>query len=138
MKSEFDAFKNDLLSLEESGADSQVFETAFISSGLRDRYNGLLTRCTPKPYEMTEADKATSKEVRKQMFEENKGQIAKDIVSDVADYVMMKAESGLIAKSRKAMIESGSFDEYTRAANAVEDIGWFAKSIGKLLGKNKK
>jgi len=138
MKGEFEIFKSDLLALAESSADSQAFEAAFMSSGLSDRYNGLLTRCTPKPYEMTEADKAASKEVRKQMFEENKEQIAKDILSDAADSVMMKAESDLITKRREAMIESGTLDEYTRATNAVEDIGWFAKSIGKFFGKNKK
>ena len=101
---EVDAFINEIVALGERSQGAAEFEAAFASSGLSERFTGLLTRCTPKPYQMNEQEKAYVREVKKEMFEENKEQLVKDVASDVADSIMMKAESDAIAGRRKAMI----------------------------------
>ncbi len=138
VKSDVDGFRDELLALAENCGDATSFEATFVSSGLSDRFNNLIIRCTPKPYQMSEDEKAYSKAVSKQMFEENKGQIAKDIAADVAESAMMAAESEAVARKRQIMIETGTFDEYTRATNAIEDVGWAAKTIGKFFKKKDK
>ena len=137
VQGDVDAFRRDVLSLAENCADATAFETNFVSSGLNDRFTNLITRCTPKPYSMTAEEKTASEEVKKQMREENKGQLAKDIAGDVADSVLMEMDSDAHSMSRQMMIETGVYDEYTRATNAVEDIGWLAGSLGKLFRKKK-
>lgn len=135
---DLDAFTADLLTMAEASADSSAFEAAFAASDMNQRFTGLLTRCTPKPYQMTQEEKEAVRNTKKQMFAQNKGQIAKDIAADVADSLMMEVESDVIAARRKAMIESGTLDEYTRISNTVEDVGILAKGLGKLFGKKKK
>ena len=135
VKPEVDAFVSEVTALGERSGDTAAFEAEFVSSGLSERFNNLLVRCTPKPYRMTDAEKANVKQVKQEMAAENPGGLVKDIAADVTDSLLMKAESDMIAKGRKDMINAGVFDEYTKATNAVEDAGWLAKKLGKLFGK---
>lgn len=135
VKGEVEAFCTEIIALAERSADATSFETGFASSDLNNRFTNLLTRCTPKPYTMTEAEKQASKEIKKEMTP--KGQLAKDVLGDVGDSVLMKMESDAQAMNRKMMIEEGVFDDYTRATNVVEDIGWIAGLAGKFFKKRK-
>jgi hypothetical protein len=118
-------------------ADAGEFEARFVSQGLSDRFNSLIPRCAPKAYQMTQEDKAHSREVAKEIFREDKERIIKEAVADVADSVYVAAESEVIAQQRKRMIEDGTYDEYTRITNKIEDAGIVARFF-KGLGKKKK
>ena len=135
MANEVESFSQEVLSLAEKCDDSIKFEAEFASKGLSEKFNSLIMRCTPKPYEMSAEEKTASKEVRKELFEENKGQLAKDIVNDITDSVVMYAESEASSRMRRQMADEGVLDDYTRASNAVEDAGWLARSIGKFFKK---
>lgn len=137
LKGEVEEFCRDVSALAENSVDAAAFEAEFVNCGLSDRFNSLVTRCPPKPYEMTAEDKAHVREVKKQMWNESKGQILRDAAEDVADSVMMKVESEVTQQRRKAMIEDGVYDDYTRASNVAEDVGILSRAIGKLF-KGKK
>ena len=128
--------KKDIIALGESCNDSTEFETKFVSTGLSDNFNNLLTCCTPKAYQMTSNEKQYAKEVAKEIVVEGgKKQIAKDIINDVADRVAVEVNEDLTAAKRKVMIEAGVFDEYTKVSNAVDDggrlFGFFKKRFKK-------
>ncbi len=135
---EVDGFIADIQALGEQATDVAQFEAEFVSTGLSDRFNAILPKCTPKAVAMTEEQKAYSRQVKKELWEEQKGQIAKDAVKDVAESVVMRAESDAMQARRRAMADAGVLDEYTRATNAVEDIGRGAKFLANLFGKKKK
>ncbi|MBR5809305.1 MAG: hypothetical protein IKY39_04325 [Clostridia bacterium] len=134
---EVDEFIAQVQALGERSADAQQFEAEFVSSGLSDRFTAILPKCTPKAVAMTEEQKAYSKQVRQEMWQEQKGQIAKDVVKDVAQSVAMRAESDAMQARRRAMSEAGVLDEYTRASNAVDDAGYVAGFLSKLFKKKK-
>lgn len=137
MKSEVANFIAETEALGESVADSQEFEAKFVSTGLSDRFNSIIPKCTPKSVPVTEEQKAYSEQVRKEMWEEQKGQIAKDIVIDVAESAAMRAESDIMQARRRAMAEVGTLDEYTRASNLADDIEYSAGFFSKLFKKKK-
>lgn len=131
-------FKKEITTLGDSCSDSTEFESKFISSGLSEQFNNLLTCCTPKAYKMTEEEKQYSKSVAKEVvFEGGKKEAIKYIASDVADTIAVEANEDLIALKRKAMIETGVYDEYTRVSNAIDDAGRVGKFIGSLFKKKK-
>ena len=131
------AFIAEVKELGERSADVQEFEAQFVSLGLSDRFNAILPKCTPKAVPVTAEQKAYAKEVRREMWEEQKGQIAKDAVADIAESVSMRAESDIRQASIRTMSDAGVLDEYTRASNVVDDVGYAAKFLTKLF-KNKK
>jgi len=137
VKPEVQAFVAQLRALGEASSDAAAFESAFASNGLSDKFNSLLMKCTPKPITMTAEQQAYSKQVAKDLYKENGGNLAKDIASDAADTLAVEAKEELIAQSRKAMIKAGTFDDYTRASNMVEDAGILGGFVKKLFGKKK-
>ena len=137
LQGEVDSFLTDLNALGESSSDAASFEANFISSGLSDRVNSLVTRCTPKAYQMTQQDKAYSKQVARELYEEDKDRIRKEALQDIGESITMAAESEMMSQRRRAMSEAGVLDEYTRATNAIDDMGRAAGFLGGLFRKKK-
>ena len=135
---EVDAFVAQVQELGEQSADAQQFEAAFASTGLSDRFNAILPKCTPKAFEATAEQKEYSKQVRREMWEEQKAQIGQDILDDVTESAMMRAESDAQQQTRRAMSEAGVLDDYTRASNAVEYATEAGGFLAKLFKKKKK
>ena len=137
LKAEVENFIKEINQLGESATDAVDFENKFVSSGLGERFNGLLTRCIPKAYNMTNEEKQHSKETAKEIFKEDRSRIMKEAVADVADYASVMMEEEVIAKSREVMIEGEVFDEYTRVSNAVDIITAGGSFLKKLFKKKK-
>lgn len=131
-------FVREMKGLGESCLDATEFESKFTSMGLAERFNQLLIRCVPKPYQMLEAEKKQVKEMTKKMMKENQGQLVKDAVEDAVDYASVMAEEELISMKRKAMIEMGVFDDYTRATNTIEYTKDAVSFLSGLFKKKKK
>lgn len=123
------AFVARMTELGEQASDAQDFEAKFAANGLQEQLNALLIRCTPKPYKMTAEEKASAKETAKEIFKEDRSRILKEEVEDAVDFASVTAEEELIVLKRRAMIEAGVYDDYTRATNVVE----FAKDTGSLF-----
>lgn len=135
---EVQAFISEINALGEGCGDCQEFEAEFVSSGLSDKFNSLLTRCTPRAYQMTKEEKQFAKETAKQMAKENRSEIIKHEFNEVADHIMVEAEEELIAQKRKIMIEQGVYDEYTRASNYIDMAQDATSFLGGLFKKKKK
>ncbi|MBQ4527482.1 MAG: hypothetical protein II998_05360 [Clostridia bacterium] len=140
MQADVDAFTKELYNMGENCTDSMDFEQRFAGGGYSEKFNSLLMSCTPKPVSMTEEQKQYSKQVEKELYKESGGSVVRDIVDDVADTMMVEAEEEAISQRRKAMIEAGVFDDYTRATNHIENakglFGFFKNKFGK--NKNNK
>jgi len=131
---EVKAFIADINSLGNSCSGVADFEAKFVSEGLSDRFNTLITKCPPKPYKMTEEDKQHAKETAKKIFKEDKERIINEAVADVAESATMAAESELMSQRRRSMSEAGVLDDYTRATNAIDAaarVGGFLKGLFK-------
>ena len=131
---EVDAFVNDMMNLGENSQDAQDFEAKFASEGFQKRFTDIIVKCTPKAYKMTAEDKAHSKEVAKEIFQEDRKRIIKEAAEEVLDYATVAAEEEMIAQRRKAMIDADVFDDYTCATNAVDmakDVGGLFKNLFK-------
>ena len=135
---EVNSFIAEINSLGEGCVDCTEFEAKFVSSGLSDKFNSLLTRCTPKPYQMTTEEKQFAKDTAKQMFKENRSEIIKHEISEIADHIMVEAEEELIAKRRQVMIEHDVYDDYTRASNYIDAVEDATSFLGRLFKKKKK
>lgn len=131
LQPEVDSFLEKINALGESCANAGEFEQQFQSTGLMDTFNALVTRCTPQAYQMTEEDKAHSRQVAKEIFREDKDRILKEAGQDMLESVTMKAESDLNQARIREMADAGVLDDYTRASNVAEDVGilarWFKK-----------
>ncbi|MBQ6947521.1 MAG: hypothetical protein IJN42_05685, partial [Clostridia bacterium] len=129
VQGEVDQFVEKLKALGETSADAAAFEAAFAAKGMQEEMNALLMRCTPRPYQMTKEEKTAAKETAKEIFKEDRSRIMKEAAADVVDHAAVMAEEELHAQSRKAMIEMGIYDEYTRASNAIDmakdPVGFF-------------
>lgn len=131
---DLDRFLSRITALGESSTDAAAFEQQFQASGLSDAFNSLVSRCTPQPYQMTQADKDYSRQVAKEMFTEDKDRILREAGQDVLESVEMKIESDLRTQRIRQMSEAGVLDDYTRVTNMVEDMGILAR----LFRKKKK
>lgn len=131
LQPEMDSFIEKITALGENSTGAAEFEQQFAASGLMEVFNGLVTRCTPQAYQMTEEDKAYSRQVQKEIFREDKGRILKEAGEDVLESVTMAAESELSSRRIRQMSEAGVLDDYTRASNLADDVGilarWFKK-----------
>lgn len=133
-----EAFCRELTALGESSPDVASFEAAFASKGFSDRFTALLSGCVPKPYQMNAQEQAHAEETAREIFEEDRERIGKELVEDVADSVQVKLDSDLTAAKRRIMTEAGVMDEYTKISNITEDIGIVGKGLKSLFGKKKK
>lgn len=122
VRADVDAFIRRMHTIGEQSKDAQDFEAKFAADGLQEDLNGLLVRCTPRPYQMTKEEKAAAKETAKEIFREDRSRILKETAEDAADTVAVAANEELIALKRKAMVEAGVYDEYTRASNAIDMV----------------
>ena len=135
LQAELDDFLKKIMALGQDSANAAEFEQQFQASGLSDVFNGLVSRCTPQAYQMTEQDKAHSRQVAKEIFQEDKKRILQEAGQDLLETVEMKLESDLRAQRIEQMAEAGVLDEYTRATNAVEDVGIVARLFKRKFGK---
>lgn len=116
-------------------SDAMEFEGRFLQE-LQQEYNSMFMQVTPKARPMTEEEKAESERLSMELqygtddTVEARKMKAKAALKEAADMAQTEAEQEMISMRRKAMIESGTFDDYTRMTNAAED----AKIAGKLLG----
>lgn len=133
-----EAFCQELIALGESSPDVAAFEAAFASKGFSNRFTALLSVCVPKPYQMNAQEQAYARETAREIFEEDKGRIKKELIEDVVDTGMVKLDSDLRSVKRKILIETGAMDEYTKISNIAEDIGITGKGFKGLFGKKKK
>lgn len=138
LQPELDSFREKICALGEASATAAEFEQQFQSTGLMDVFNSLVTRCTPQAYQMTQEDKAYSRQVAKEIFREDKDRILKEAGQDLLESVEMKVESDLRAERIKQMSDAGVLDEYTKVSNAAEDVGIVARFFKNKFGKNKK
>ncbi len=127
----FLAFEKKLDEFGESFSDITEFENSFISSPLYSEYMAFYTSLKPKPYNMTEKDKKTSKETFKQMISDDRDDIAKDIAKDVLDTGASHLKSRAITETRNQFIKAGIQDDIDRASTRVD----IAKRTGRLLSK---
>ena len=58
-----------------------------------------------------------------------------DAVKDVADSAFVEIEEEAIAQNRKRMIDEGTYDEYTKVSNQIDNVNIFSKFIGNLFRK---
>jgi len=137
VKEDVDELIFQINSLGEQCSDVMEFETQFAQSGLSDKFNQVLAKCTPKPVSLSEEEKQHSREVTAQMMRDSKGEIAKGIAKDIADTVMLEAESEFHRINRQIMIENDTYDDYTRASNAVDFAKDVFGGIKGLFGKKK-
>ena len=97
----------------------QKFEEQFAATGLSDRYNALLAKCTPKPVQMTNQQEQESRRIAKEQTSTKNA--ARMAVKDVIGIATTELQQEAISMKRKAMIEDDVFDEYTRATNKIDD-----------------
>ena len=137
LKFEVEAFVRETNQLGNLVTDAVEFENKFVSSGLSERFNNLLTRCIPKAYNMTAEEKQHSKETAKEIFKEDRSRIVKEAATEVADHAAVMATEELIAKRREEMIEEGVFDEYTKVTNVIDYTTDGVKFFKKLFKRKK-
>ena len=137
LQGEVDAFTAAINRLGEASSSAAEFESAFAISPLQQQFNAILPRLSPKPYKMTQEDKANSRRVMKDILREDKEQIVSDAVMDAANTVKIEAESAAISQAREAMIQNGTLDDFTRASNMVQDAKNLFGFLGKKFGKKK-
>ena len=132
VRADADAFVEEMYAIGHVSRDATEFEAKFALSGLQERMNSILVRCTPRPYKMTAEEKQTAKETAKEIFREDRSRILREAAVEAVDFAAVMAEEEIIAKSRRTMIDAGVHDDYTRASNAadmVRDPGGFFKSL---------
>lgn len=123
LQGEYESLCADMHTLGSSCDDYYKFEEQFASSGLSDRYNALLAKCTPKAVQMTAEQKKASMQMAREQIS------AKEIAGDIVDMAKTELQQEAISMKRKAMIDAGVFDEYTRTTNKIDD----ATRAGKFL-----
>lgn len=137
LQPELGSFLEKINALGENCTGAEEFEQQFQASGLMDVFNSLVTRCTPQNYQMTAEDRAYSRQVSKEIFQEDKNRILKEAGEELLESVQMKAESDLMAARRCEMADKGVLDDYTRATNYVEDAGIISRFLKGKFGKKK-
>ncbi len=128
-------FCRDVLALAEASLDAGYFEQQFQTSGLSQRFNDLVSRCVPVAIAPTQEQKQAS---RQMAWEMHKDTFARDVAAEFVDDARMKLESDAIAANRQRMIQQGTYDDYTRASNTVDNAQRLGCFLGRLFGKKEK
>ena len=134
IRPEINSFVQRLYALGEASLNAQDFEAKFVANGYQAHFNSLLGRCIPKQYQMTSDEKAFAKQTAKEMFKDDSSRIVKEAAKEAFDHASVMAEEEMIAQNRKAMINAGVYDDYTRANNAIDiakDVGGIFKNLFK-------
>lgn len=135
VRSDLESLFEKIEALGDNCSDVMDFEGRFLQE-LQQEYNMMFMKITPKARPMTDEEKAESERLSMELQYgtddpvEVRKMKAKAALKEAADMAQTEAEQEMISMRRKTMIESGTFDDYTRMTNAVED----AKIAGKLLG----
>ncbi len=132
LRASHNEFCRQTIVLGEQSPDAAWFEQQFQANGLSQWFNDLVSRCTPINVAPTPEQKKAS---RQMAWEMHKDTLAKDVAAEFVDDAAMKLESDVIAAGRERMIQQGTFAEYTRATNAVEDAHRLGGFLGKLFKK---
>ena len=127
LQADYEAFAQKISALAEASESAVEFEQGFASQGLQEVFNTLVAGCKPKAVAMTAEQKEESRRLAKEM---NKG-AGKEMARDAVDMMATELKQEAISMNRKRMIEAGTFDEYTRVSNAVDDV----KRLGRLFKK---
>lgn len=138
---EYKNFEAKMLSIAEESSSVTEFEDQFQVEGLQDEFSSIVTKCVPKAVGMTAEQKNESLNMAKEtMFgtSDNAGAakgLAKMVIKDVADIATTELHQEVLSQNRKRMIEEGTFDDYTRASNTLDNAVAAGKIIGKLFKK---
>lgn len=130
-------FVRDVTALGERSADVAAFEAEFAACGLSERFNSLVSRCTPRAHEMTDEERAHSRQTAREILKEDHPHLGREIAAEVLDDINVAAEEEIIAAGREAMIENEVFTDYTHASNAAEYAGGALSFIARLFKRKK-
>ena len=129
LKSEMDMFIKDTQSLGEQCSSASEFEQQFSTSELLNRFNTLVSKCTPKAKKMTKEEKKQSVKIAKDILYENRAEIAKDTLKDTANRIINDKRDDMLTKNRERMIEEGTYADYTIRRNKINSIRDFLEKI---------
>ena len=129
LKSEMDMFIKDTQALGEQCSSASEFEQRFSTSELLNRFNTLVSKCTPKAKKMTKEEKKQSVKIAKDILYENRAEIAKDTLKDTANRIINDKRDDMLTKNRERMIEEGTYADYTIRRNKINSIRDFLEKI---------
>ena len=129
LKSEMDMFIKDTQALGEKCSSASEFEQQFSTSELLNRFNTLVSKCTPKAKKMTKEEKKQSVKIAKDILYENRAEIAKDTLKDTANRIINDKRDEMLTKNREKMIEEGTYADYTIRRNKIKSIADFLEKI---------
>lgn len=129
LKSEMDMFIKDTQALGEKCSSASEFEQQFSTSELLNRFNTLVSKCTPKAKKMTKEEKKQSVKIAKDILYENRAEIAKDTLKDTANKIINDKRDDMLTKNRERMIEEGTYADYTIRRNKINSIRDFLEKI---------
>ena len=129
LKSEMDMFIKDTQALGEQCSSASEFEQQFSTSELLNRFNTLVSKCTPKAKKMTKEEKKQSVKIAKDILYENRAEIAKDTLKDTANRIINDKRDEMLTKNREKMIEEGTYADYTIRRNKINSIRDFLEKI---------
>ena len=129
LKSEMDMFIKDTQALGEQCSSASEFEQQFSTSELLNRFNTLVSKCTPKAKKMTKEEKKQSVKIAKDILYENRVEIAKDTLKDTANRIINDKRDEMLTKNREKMIEEGTYADYTIRRNKINTIRDFLEKI---------
>lgn len=129
LKSEMDMFIKDTQALGEQCSSASEFEQQFSTSELLNRFNTLVSKCTPKAKKMTKEEKKQSVKIAKDILYENRAEIAKDALKDTANRIINDKRDEMLTKNREKMIEEGTYADYTIRRNKINSIRDFLEKI---------
>ena len=129
LKSEMDMFIKDTQALGEQCSSASEFEQQFSASELLNRFNTLVSKCTPKAKKMTKEEKKQSVKIAKDILYENRAEIAKDTLKDTANRIINDKRDDMLTKNRERMIEEGTYADYTIRRNKINSIRDFLEKI---------
>lgn len=129
LKSEMDMFIKDTQALGEQCSSASEFEQQFSTSELLNRFNTLVSKCTPKAKKMTKEEKKQSVKIAKDILYENRAEIDKDTLKDTANRIINDKRDEMLTKNREKMIEEGTYADYTIRRNKIKSIADFLEKI---------
>ena len=129
LKSEMDMFIKDTQALGEKCSSASEFEQQFSTSELLNRFNTLVSKCTPKAKKMTKEEKKQSVKIAKDILYENRAEIAKDTLKDTSNRIINDKRDDMLTKNRERMIEEGTYADYTIRRNKINSIRDFLEKI---------
>ena len=122
-------FIKDTQALGEKCSSASEFEQQFSTSELLNRFNTLVSKCTPKAKKMTKEEKKQSVKIAKDILYENRAEIAKDTLKDTANRIINDKRDEMLTKNREKMIEEGTYADYTIRRNKINSIRDFLEKI---------